>query len=306
MLVPVKTVALGEPATFTCQFPGNKLSNNEVQWYKQTTGDTLALIVKLRKHADPAFGQEFSSSRMTASKNETVSRLTILRTVPEDEGMYHCATIDWAENEWQGTYLYLKENAERTSKHTIVQQLTAADSHLPGDSVTLQCSVLSNSDKMCPEDLSVFWFRARSHNSHPHIIYVDGNKHDDCNKRNDSQRRCAFSKDISSIDNGTYYCAVATCGEIFIGNGTKAKVQGFNLWFQDINTAFLPFCVVLALSLISTVALIFSISTSKYMDNKAGVDLHKYYSREKRRQGGEYGPLYSVVVFSIRNQEVDP
>uniref|UniRef100_A0A3B3TG26 Ig-like domain-containing protein n=1 Tax=Poecilia latipinna TaxID=48699 RepID=A0A3B3TG26_9TELE len=224
MLVPVKTVALGEPATFTCQFPGNKLSNNEVQWYKQTTGDTLALIVKLRKHADPAFGQEFSSSRMTASKNETVSRLTILRTVPEDEGMYHCATIDWAENEWQGTYLYLKGN--RTSKHTIVQQLTAADSHLPGDSVTLQCSVLSNSDKMCPEDLSVFWFRARSHNSHPHIIYVDGNKHDDCNKRNDSQRRCAFSKNISSTDNGTYYCAVATCGEIFIGNGTKAKVQG--------------------------------------------------------------------------------
>uniref|UniRef100_A0A3P9PHU5 Ig-like domain-containing protein n=1 Tax=Poecilia reticulata TaxID=8081 RepID=A0A3P9PHU5_POERE len=107
LLVPI-SIALGKPATFTCPFPADKLSNNEVQWYKQTTGDTLALIVKLRKHADPAFGQEFSSSRMIASKNDTVSRLTILRTVPEDEGMYHCAIIDWTENEWQGTYLYLK------------------------------------------------------------------------------------------------------------------------------------------------------------------------------------------------------
>uniref|UniRef100_A0A3B5QZP8 Ig-like domain-containing protein n=1 Tax=Xiphophorus maculatus TaxID=8083 RepID=A0A3B5QZP8_XIPMA len=255
MLVPVKTVALGQPATFTCPFPADMLSNNEVHWYKQSTGDTLTLIVRLRKHADPAFGQKFSFSRMTASKNETVSRLTILRTVPEDEGMYHCAIIDWTENAWHGTYLYLKGN--RTPMHTIVQQLTAADSHLPGDSVTLQCSVLSNPDKMCPEDLSVFWFRARSHNSHPHTIYVDGNKHDDCNKRNDSQRRCAFSKTISSTDSDTYYCAVATCGEIFIGKETKAKVQ-----------VVLPFCVVLALSLISTVVVLFSISTSKYMDNK--------------------------------------
>ncbi|XP_043982589.1 uncharacterized protein LOC122836791 [Gambusia affinis] len=268
MLVPVKTVALGQPATLKCPLPAGKLNVNEVHWYKQSTGDTLTLIVRLRKHAVPAFAQEFSSSRMIASKNETLIRLTILRTVPEDEGMYHCAIIDWTESVWHGTYLYLKEKAERTSKHTIVEQLTAADSHLPGGSVTLQCSVFSNPDKMCPEDFSVFWFRARSHDSNPHIIYVDGNKHDDCNKRNDSQRRCTFSKTISSIDHDTYYCAVATCGEIIIGKEIKAKVQGFSLWFQDTNKFVLPFCAVLALSLISTVALIFSISTSKYMDNK--------------------------------------
>ncbi|XP_054880521.1 uncharacterized protein LOC129354978 [Poeciliopsis prolifica] len=242
MLVPVKTVPLGQPATFTCPFPADKLSNNEVHWYKQSTGDTLKLIVKLRKHADPAFGQEFSSLRMIASKTETVSRLTILKTVPEDEGMYHCAIIEWTENLWHGTYLYFK----------------------------------------------------------------DGNKHDDCNTRKDSQRRCAFSKNIRSIDNATYYCAVATCEEIFTGNGTKAKVQGFNLWFQDTDKVILPLCAALALSLISTIVLIVSISTSKYKDNKAGVDLHKYCGREKRQQGVEYGQMYSVVVFSIRNLEVDP
>lgn len=108
MLVPVKTVALGQPATLKCPL----LNVNEVHWYKQSTGDTLTLIVRLRKHAVPAFAQEFSSSRMIASKNETLIRLTILRTVPEDEGMYHCAIIDWMESVWHGTYLYLKGNVK--------------------------------------------------------------------------------------------------------------------------------------------------------------------------------------------------
>lgn len=107
-LVPVTTVALGDPAIFTCSFPAEKLSNNELHWYKQSEGDTLRLIVKLRKHAEPAFGPEFSGSRVIATKKKDISTLKIMRTVQEDEGMYHCAIIDWTENTWHGTYLLLK------------------------------------------------------------------------------------------------------------------------------------------------------------------------------------------------------
>uniref|UniRef100_A0A3Q1HFB8 Ig-like domain-containing protein n=1 Tax=Anabas testudineus TaxID=64144 RepID=A0A3Q1HFB8_ANATE len=107
-----------------------------------------------------------------------------------------------------------------TSNYTVVQ--TVSDPVRPGHSVTLQCSVLSDSDKkMCPRDPSVYWFRAGSDQSHPNIIYTGGNNK--CKRRTDSLKNCAyrFSKTVGSSDAGTYYCAVATCGQILFGDGVK-------------------------------------------------------------------------------------
>uniref|UniRef100_A0A4W6CFJ8 Ig-like domain-containing protein n=1 Tax=Lates calcarifer TaxID=8187 RepID=A0A4W6CFJ8_LATCA len=99
------------------------------------------------------------------------------------------------------------------------QSLTVSDPVRPGDSVTLQCSVLSESEnKTCPGDHSVYWFRAGSDKLHPEIIYTHGN---DCEKRSDSLKSC----NVSSSDSGTYYCAVATCGEILFGKGTKVETS---------------------------------------------------------------------------------
>ncbi|KAI3351501.1 hypothetical protein L3Q82_020361, partial [Scortum barcoo] len=108
-------------------------------------------------------------------------------------------------------------NTQRTSNYTVVQWPTVSDSVRPGDLMTLQCSVLSDSEnKTCPGDHNVFWFKTGSDKSHPNIIYTDGNRHDECDKRSDTQKSCIyhFSKSVSSSDAGTYYCAVATCGEI--------------------------------------------------------------------------------------------
>lgn len=115
-LVPVTTVPLGDPATFTCSLPAEQLNSNELHWYKQNAGQTLKLIVKLRKHAEPDYGPEFSALKVRASKNEDIRSLTILRTVQEDEGMYHCAIIDWTANSWQGTYLLLTGKVTITSE----------------------------------------------------------------------------------------------------------------------------------------------------------------------------------------------
>ncbi|XP_044062385.1 uncharacterized protein LOC122880889 [Siniperca chuatsi] len=226
-LVPVTTVQLGEPATFTCALPNIEISRIKLYWYKQRAGETLKLIVTVWKSAKPEYAPAFSVSRLDVNVSKNISNLTILRTIQEDEGMYHCAVLEWINITWTGTYLSLEGNNQRTSNYTVVQGPTVSDPDRPGDS-TLQCSVLSDSDnKTCPGDHSVYWFRAGSDKSHPHIIYTDGNRHDECDKRSDSQKSCVyrFSKTVSSSDAGTYYCAVATCGEILFGDGTKLPIE---------------------------------------------------------------------------------
>ncbi|XP_041845656.1 uncharacterized protein LOC121642773 [Melanotaenia boesemani] len=224
-------VQLGEPASFTCNLPGTNISRREVYWCKQSQGDTLKLIVKVtrlqQKPSTSKFAPEFSDSGMKVQDETTFIRLIIPRTTEEDEGIYHCAIMDWASDiRWSGTYLMVKGNTERTSNYTVVQ--TASDPVRPGDSVTLQCSVFSDSrNKTFSRDLSVFWFKTASEKSHPDVIYADGNRYDDCEKKSDIQRRCVnrFFKNISSSDDGTYYCAVATCGQLLLGNGSKLEIE---------------------------------------------------------------------------------
>ncbi|XP_024859306.1 uncharacterized protein LOC112450154 [Kryptolebias marmoratus] len=140
--------------------------------------------------------------------------------------MYHCAFNNWSKSRWHGNYLSIKGNSDGTSNYTVVEQRTSSDPDRPGGSVSLQCSVLSDSDsKTCSGGLRVFWFRSRSDKSYPDIIYADGNRHDECEKKPDSQKRCVFSKNISSSDAGTYYCAVATCGQILFGKGIEMEAE---------------------------------------------------------------------------------
>ena len=41
-------------------------------------------------------------------------------------------------------------------------------------------------------------------------------------------KKCIYSffKNVSSSDDGTYHCAVVTCGEIFSENGSKLDSEG--------------------------------------------------------------------------------
>uniref|UniRef100_I3J230 Uncharacterized LOC102079338 n=1 Tax=Oreochromis niloticus TaxID=8128 RepID=I3J230_ORENI len=225
-LVPVKTVHVGETATFTCDLSNEELGSRKVQWYKQRVGDTLKLMVSLYGTTKPS--SEFLESRISAQNSKDFSNLTIWNIVQEDEGMYHCGVDNWIQLEWSGTYLLVKGNTERTSNYIVVQQPIESNPLRPGDTATLQCSVLTNSEKnTCSGHHNVLWFRDGSNKSLPNIIYTDGNKTDQCEKRSEPQDGCVYrlSKNVNSSDAGTYYCAVATCGEIFFGNGTKLDVQ---------------------------------------------------------------------------------
>ncbi|KAL3973326.1 histidine-rich glycoprotein [Sarotherodon galilaeus] len=215
-LVPMKMVQLGEPATLKCDI--SKDISSKVYWYRQSVGDTLKLIVTLYRDTEPVYDSASLKSRFSAKNANNFSKLTILETVQEDEGIYHCGMTAWHNHEWSGTYLLVK-----------------------GTTANLQCSVLSDSEnKTCPGDDNVLWFRAGSNKSHPNILYTHENRTDKCEKRSDHQKRCVyrFSKNVSSTDAGTYYCAVATCWEILSGKGTTLDTQGLlhNLLHSPITT----------------------------------------------------------------------
>uniref|UniRef100_A0A3B5L0V5 Ig-like domain-containing protein n=1 Tax=Xiphophorus couchianus TaxID=32473 RepID=A0A3B5L0V5_9TELE len=206
------TVELGQSVTLTCDFTMKYQSNTWLYWYKQSPGNILTLIVKITKTITPNYGPEISPSKFNATSNEHSSSLTIFTTVHEDEGMYHCAQMDRLNS---GCFFFFTVH-----KLTLNQQ----NYQTVRDQTTLQCSVLSDSEnKTCSGEPSVFWFRAISEKSFPDMIYTDGKSSDNCEKSSDSPKKCFynFSKNISSSDLGTYYCAVATCGQIIFGNGIK-------------------------------------------------------------------------------------
>ncbi|XP_015234965.1 PREDICTED: uncharacterized protein LOC107087735 isoform X3 [Cyprinodon variegatus] len=179
----------------------------------------------LRKNTAPKYGPGVLASRLEITYLEKVSNLTILRTTEEDEGMYHCAVLDWTENTWSGTYLSLRGNIKKTINYTIVQRSRTANTVNVEETETLECSILSGSQtKTCPGELQVFWFRARSSNSYPEIVFTSGVPQDVCMKKHDRKCVYSFSKNVSISETGTYYCALATCGEILFGDGTTLGV----------------------------------------------------------------------------------
>uniref|UniRef100_A0A3P9AQU7 Ig-like domain-containing protein n=1 Tax=Maylandia zebra TaxID=106582 RepID=A0A3P9AQU7_9CICH len=302
----IETVQLGEPATLTCAIP-KELSIRGVNWYKQSVGDTLKLIVTLiQSKAD--FGPGFSSSRFRINSDANFSSLIILETVQEDEGHYHCTNTEWIGTTWGGTYLLVKGN--KTSNFAVSQLLIESNPVRPGDTMTLQCSVFSDSDnKTCPGGLNILWVREGSDKSLPNIIYTDRNKSNICEKRSDHQKTCVyhFSKNVSSSDAGTYYCAVATCGEILFGSGTTLVIQGkfmiYKLIRKNVNFSFKQpvriisnfMCYYVTLLYIDN---IFLITTQTVVDeelNYAALNFSERKTRGRKKRECAEDSVYSQV-----------
>lgn len=123
---------------------------------------------------------------------------------------------------------------------TTITQDPLFDTVHQGDSVSLQCSVLSESEnKSCPEKRRVFWYRVSSAHSHPSLIYAQNEDDGKCENNHKTQpgKSCIFNfmKDnISFTDTGTYYCALAACGKVIFGNGTKLEFEGNSIIFSAV------------------------------------------------------------------------
>ncbi|KAG7328852.1 hypothetical protein KOW79_007026 [Hemibagrus wyckioides] len=215
------TAASGDNVTLQC-FRTNEGNTDAIIWYKQAPGQEPCVMVTVQKLVqNHVFEDEFKSPRFTVENLKGSCNLKISNVEPSDEAVYYCGLKIITIVFGKGTFLAVKEDGE---VKVSVWQRGVSDSVPAGASVTLQCSVLSESRAA---ELQVLWFRAAPPQSHPQIIYTHHNSSHQC-ESGSSTHTCvySFTKNILSLnDTGTYYCAVALCGKIIIGNGTRVQLE---------------------------------------------------------------------------------
>ncbi|XP_030000896.1 uncharacterized protein LOC115426802 [Sphaeramia orbicularis] len=220
-LSSLTVVDTGENVTLLC--PVFQKTETFLYWYKQPLGQMVQTVasgvfnnVQLRK--------TFANSRFHITEAGAQYQLTITNVSKVDEATFFCLS-GTAYSQRFSNGIFLAVNDRNRQKSIYVKQSPEAESVQLGQPIHLQCSLLSEDKEnpvQCPGEGNVHWVRAGSGESHPGIIYIHKNKTEGQNNRT-----CVYhlSKTIQDLsDSGTYYCAVATCGQILFGEGTKVEI----------------------------------------------------------------------------------
>uniref|UniRef100_A0A3Q4HMJ8 Ig-like domain-containing protein n=1 Tax=Neolamprologus brichardi TaxID=32507 RepID=A0A3Q4HMJ8_NEOBR len=255
-----KNVHLGEDVTLTCSRRSNL--SGLLFWIRVVAGN-LPEVLGATYTFD--HGTVNGTPRIPTKQETGTFVLHIIQTQLNDTAFYYCEEVIELKTTNSILLSFFIENTQ--SNYTVVQLPAGSDPVQPGDSVTLQCSVISSSgNSSCPDEHSVHWF-AGMDETYPSVVYVYRSSGDECERQSDvhSPRKCVynFSKsNISSSDSGNYYCAVATCGHIIFGNGAKLNIKGNNLYV--VNTVVFLLCAVLAISLMVIALLSYMINKKSY------------------------------------------
>ncbi|XP_059919784.1 uncharacterized protein LOC132466553 [Gadus macrocephalus] len=229
-LLHLKKVEFRDTVTLNCTVLKNQNINEELYWYKQSLGYNPQMVASryFTSKIYPSFILRFKAG------NGSNFNLTISNVQKEDEANYFCNQGGQYLNIWNdGVFLTVKDpNDQRFVSQTVVQQPVSASAQL-GDPVALQCSITSqrtDHSNQCQGEPSVYWFRSGP--SHPAAIYMNGNRTGECQNSSgppSAPQSCVYTlpkNNVDSSDAGTYYCALAACGEVVFGSGTKLYVFG--------------------------------------------------------------------------------
>ncbi|XP_026186275.1 uncharacterized protein LOC113144426 [Mastacembelus armatus] len=290
----------GDNVTLTCPIFGDKAGL--FYWYKLNFGHMVQTVATGTFDKIALTGQ-FDNSRFSVTRTDAQYHLTIRTVSKEDEATYFCqAGSAYTMGFTNGTVLTVNDH-KNLQKTVYVKQTPETESVQLGDSVTLQCSLVSKNKEnsvQCPGEHNVHWFRPGSGRFGPGVIYTHRNRSNE-----QEERSCVYSwsKTIQdSSDAGTYYCAVVTCGQILFGEGTKVDTRQ-RMWpFGIALGILLAFCVTV------TTALIHSIKRKpvcKHCKGEAGASRHAEHDRSAQEQAtnlnGETGaPNYVVLDFPSR------
>ena len=195
-------------------------------WYKQTLGKKPQLISTFYKHDKlGTFIDELKNNpRFTLDSGNGKNHLTISDLHVTDSATYYCVGCYAFQLEF-GDGVTVSITDSGLNVPAWVHQ-SASEIIQPGGSVTLNCTVHTGT---CDGEHSVYWFK-HSQESHPGLIYTHGGRNDQCERKDNTQTHtCVYNLPMKSLNlshAGTYYCAVASCGHILFGNGTKLDFEG--------------------------------------------------------------------------------
>ncbi|XP_061090008.1 uncharacterized protein LOC133123552 [Conger conger] len=258
------TAELGGTVTLVCFHPTKDVKF--ISWLKQPLGLKPQVVARKSYYqSDAIFSNEFkNSTRLSANATKGKFNLTISQVEPSDSATYYCTTVFFSEISFEdGTTLIVMESQSRT----VVLQQPESESVQPGDSVpdSVQCTVHTET---CAGEHSVYWFRQASGESPPGIIHTHGHRSDECQRSSGTvspTQSCVYNfpkRNLSLSDAGIYYCAVATCGEILFGNGTKLEVEE--------NQQLPLYCLAGALALSVILNVVLAVNRSKSSENSRG------------------------------------
>ncbi|XP_061525524.1 uncharacterized protein LOC133398014 isoform X1 [Phycodurus eques] len=210
--------SLGENVSLPCFFaPGAKF----LSWYKQVAGDTPQIVTSFYSYVEISHRTQITadvSKRMAVDSGENFLHLHISNVRLSDTAMYYCGQSVLNVMIFdRGIFLLVRESG----RPSVLQRPTSI-AVSPGGSAALNCTTHPGSSD---GGHAVYWFRKASGDSH--LLHVHSENGNECEKTTESG--CVYTlsrRAVARADAGTYFCAVASCGEIVFGKGTRLDIGG--------------------------------------------------------------------------------
>ncbi|XP_056879604.1 uncharacterized protein LOC130520061 [Takifugu flavidus] len=207
----------GQNLTLPCLHRTDVSTKISWSWFKETLGEKPILLGTYWILRNRCSCVNDSNPRFQLHAGNKGTNLTITDLKLSDSATYYCVNQYLSVFDFTEGYNVIVEGSGLTIDQPASHSIQA------GGSVTLNCTV--HTGWTCDGDHTVYWFR-NSGQSQLGLMYSHTGRNKQCERKTNT---CFYSfsmKNVNTSQTGTYYCAVAACGHILFGNGTKLVCGG--------------------------------------------------------------------------------